>query len=361
MVSISGILVLLMQLLPGCTGLNAEQTAYLPSKLLEILQIVNISQISFSGIAKDLLIDTEVYVITRPRNVLQAEQLRPPWDGLSSRVWLVPSLEYSAPLQSIGVLKSHLAAWSHFCLRSSREYVMIITDEHVPLELPSDEVLHDIYKMSEQWDIIGLQRGLVESNTANEDKLVSVMNLSNDSVLQSLSRGYLSKRDYIYPNGAYLLLEKISLLEASILKFPLPVIKSQLLSDERISSAKVFTHTMLTKREWNKCIYLVALGEDYLGSIDVDHLIHTIQEMNVGYRVELVDDRRAENVLSRSFPQLLPIFHMLPLYQWKSDLVRVVLLYLYGGIYMDIGKMVNNYSQLWLLTSCYCYRYKTRS
>ena len=85
-----------------------------------------------------------------------------------------------------------------------------------------------------------------------------------------------------------------------------------------------------------KKILQIALGTSYKASLPLDVLKGRLLQINQGYEYVLIDDEGAEKFLSEHFPKYISLYISLTRPQYKSDLLRYLYLYTYGGYYVDI-------------------------
>ena len=63
---------------------------------------------------------------------------------------------------------------------------------------------------------------------------------------------------------------------------------------------------------------------------------HTVLQHNPEFQYFLITDDDRYMILRRHFPSLVPIMKRYPYAIQRADLIRYVLLYLYGGVYLDL-------------------------
>lgn len=86
-----------------------------------------------------------------------------------------------------------------------------------------------------------------------------------------------------------------------------------------------------------KRILQIAIGDDYVRKLPLEKLKHNILiKHNKEYKYTLLTDASCESFLQESFPEYLDLYRSLHYPQHKSDLVRYLYLYTYGGYYIDI-------------------------
>ena len=61
-----------------------------------------------------------------------------------------------------------------------------------------------------------------------------------------------------------------------------------------------------------------------------------LKEFHPDWNIKLYDAEAAVNIISQHFPELLPVYHSYPHYIQRADLFRVILVYLFGGFYLDL-------------------------
>lgn len=84
-----------------------------------------------------------------------------------------------------------------------------------------------------------------------------------------------------------------------------------------------------------KTIYQIALGEKYISKLPLNLIKENILKLNGDYEYKLITDDNCDLILSE-FPRHKSIFFKLTIPQHKSDMIRYMLMYKYGGIYIDI-------------------------
>lgn len=67
--------------------------------------------------------------------------------------------------------------------------------------------------------------------------------------------------------------------------------------------------------------------------------IENTKRLNPGYEIRYYSDSDAEKFIREHFPEYLDDFRVLVPGAYKADLLRLLLLYTYGGVYNDIGHM----------------------
>ena len=86
----------------------------------------------------------------------------------------------------------------------------------------------------------------------------------------------------------------------------------------------------------NRNIIMIGIGKEYVSNINWDVLTYTLQAMNPNYKIMIFLDDDIKSFLINYYPQYIMLYHSLHYVQWKSDLLRYLLLYEYGGVYIDI-------------------------
>lgn len=355
---------------------------YIHTLAEELLRFVNVTHTAPPTTAirrpqqgRDWIPDVELYVLSPPGNENQLEEFFDQWTQFdvapAERFWRVFGLQYSPPLELVGQSKSHLAALGHFILHSNRSRALVVPDSFSFADREAGAMLEEAMLLQSEWDLV-LLAPRTPSFYSTEHWPLAPLNAAGsspvDRALLHLTGGYMCSRDYLDRSALYLLFEKTTIYESVVLRHSSEIISNMLLTDGRLShqhrwfsfSSKVAiggataatTDPLQPAAEngveplnsvaasevvpWNKTIFLIGLGT-YLDNMDVDYITLTLLQMNPGYTVRVIDDLEAERLIAQHFALLLPVFHRLPLFQWKSDMVRLVLLYLYGGVYMDFG------------------------
>lgn len=83
-------------------------------------------------------------------------------------------------------------------------------------------------------------------------------------------------------------------------------------------------------------IFQIALGDAYVSSLPIELVKKNLVDPNAGFSYRLLLLKDCLEFLSTHFPQYIPLFHSLQRPQYKSDLIRYLWLYTYGGWYIDI-------------------------
>jgi len=85
-----------------------------------------------------------------------------------------------------------------------------------------------------------------------------------------------------------------------------------------------------------KKILQIALGPSYRAGLPLDVLKSRLLKINQGYEYVLMDDAGAQKFLAEHFPRYISLYTSLTRVQYKSDLLRYLYLYTFGGYYVDI-------------------------
>lgn len=85
-----------------------------------------------------------------------------------------------------------------------------------------------------------------------------------------------------------------------------------------------------------KKILQIALGSSYRAGLPLDMLKGRLLQINQGYEYVLMDDAGAQKFLLEHFPKYISLYTSLTRVQYKSDLLRYLYLYTFGGYYIDI-------------------------
>jgi hypothetical protein len=88
-----------------------------------------------------------------------------------------------------------------------------------------------------------------------------------------------------------------------------------------------------------KKILQIALGSSYRARLRLDVLKGTLLQINQGYEYVLMDDEGAQKFLLEHFPIYISLYTSLTRVQYKSDLLRYLYLYTFGGYYVDIDTL----------------------
>jgi mannosyltransferase OCH1-like enzyme len=85
-----------------------------------------------------------------------------------------------------------------------------------------------------------------------------------------------------------------------------------------------------------KQILQIAIGEEYRKIIPLDKLRRLFEEINPEFTYILLTEIECINFLCTNYPEYLDLYNILNRVQYKSDLIRYLYIYKYGGIYIDI-------------------------
>lgn len=86
-----------------------------------------------------------------------------------------------------------------------------------------------------------------------------------------------------------------------------------------------------------KRILQIAIGADYIRELPLEEIKETIlKTYNTEYEYTLLTDEGCESFLREFFPEYYGLYRNIQKPQHKSDLVRYLYLYKYGGYYIDI-------------------------
>ena len=94
---------------------------------------------------------------------------------------------------------------------------------------------------------------------------------------------------------------------------------------------KLFRPTHIPKR-----ILQIAIGDEYVKSLPLDVLKGMLVQHNEGYEYSLMTHSDCLQFLRDFFPAYLGLYESLQRPQYKSDLIRYLYLYTFGGYYIDI-------------------------
>ena len=85
-----------------------------------------------------------------------------------------------------------------------------------------------------------------------------------------------------------------------------------------------------------KHILQIALGDSYKAKLPLDTIKDNLLLLNPGYSYTLLDDYTSLDFLDTYFPEYIQIFFLLHYPHHKSDLIRALYLYKFGGFYVDV-------------------------
>ena len=269
-----------------------------------------------------------------------------------SSTWSVNGINYAYPFEEIGKSKSHVEALAHFLFKSDAAYAIIIEDTVLlPLEGPR-ALLVDAFLGKESWDVVVFPINVdveFEKQLPPPLKRITVEG-------ESLMHFYVVKRHYakslLYPN----IIESTTLLENaynfeifsghSIYSFGNYLMRTIIIANDskwtmidnslRLSNSNRAQLVSSQMSTISKYIFMIAIGKDYISKINWENLKRVILALNPSYSLFVYYDDDIYHFLNNMFPKYLELYNSLPLPQWKSDLVRSLLLYKYGGIYLDV-------------------------
>ena len=77
------------------------------------------------------------------------------------------------------------------------------------------------------------------------------------------------------------------------------------------------------------------------------HVIQKLKNKTKGYKLNIYDDNDCKKILKKINPKLVNIFENLKVGAHKADIFRYCVLYLYGGVYLDIkSDLVKNLDEI---------------
>ena len=85
-----------------------------------------------------------------------------------------------------------------------------------------------------------------------------------------------------------------------------------------------------------KRILQIAIGDEYIRQLPLQMLKDNLLKPNEAYEYVLFTDSQCCNFLLTHFPEYLDLYNSLIRPQYKSDLIRYLYLYMFGGYYIDI-------------------------
>jgi hypothetical protein len=85
-----------------------------------------------------------------------------------------------------------------------------------------------------------------------------------------------------------------------------------------------------------KKILQIAIGEEYIKSLPQAMLKQNLLKLNRDYEYTFYTDYEIAKFLQTHFPQHIPLYNKIKRPQYKSDLIRYLYLYTFGGWYIDI-------------------------
>ena len=88
--------------------------------------------------------------------------------------------------------------------------------------------------------------------------------------------------------------------------------------------------------EIEKKILQIAIGEKYVKSLPLQRIKDNLLKLNDTYEYILYTDKEIFIFLTTLYPQYIDLYNALQRPQYKSDLIRYLYLYTFGGWYIDI-------------------------
>jgi hypothetical protein len=85
-----------------------------------------------------------------------------------------------------------------------------------------------------------------------------------------------------------------------------------------------------------KRIFQIAIGQGYIARLPLSRLRDTLLSLNPGYEYTFLDDAACLEFLESHFPQYISAFMAFSRPQYKSDFIRYLYAYVFGGFYVDI-------------------------
>ena len=85
-----------------------------------------------------------------------------------------------------------------------------------------------------------------------------------------------------------------------------------------------------------KRIFQIAIGQSYIARLPLELLRKSILDLNPDYEYILLDDIACIEFLEQYYPQYMPVFMAFSRPQYKSDFIRYLYAYEFGGYYVDI-------------------------
>jgi hypothetical protein len=83
-------------------------------------------------------------------------------------------------------------------------------------------------------------------------------------------------------------------------------------------------------------ILQIAIGDKYTKSLPLDFLKNNLLNLNHDYEYTFYTDREIAHFLQTHFPQYINLYNIIQRPQYKSDLIRYLYIYKFGGWYIDI-------------------------
>ena len=83
-------------------------------------------------------------------------------------------------------------------------------------------------------------------------------------------------------------------------------------------------------------ILQIAIGDEYIKSLPRATIKENLIKLNPTYEYTFYTDQEIADFLQTHFPQYIPLYNSLQRPQYKSDLIRYLYLYIFGGWYIDI-------------------------
>lgn len=280
------------------------------------------------------------------------------FNELTTCIKFVGGFYYSYPYYELGITKRHAAALADFALFHEDQNLALVIENNIIL---SDYLVMFLSLAS------SLHNGTMSVFTAahNDDDYPSLLAALPHSFL--ISRPFLVQsvlpvlfrtatiQEELYNHPPYTgrlaedcisMLRRLAADELGILEYS-DIVHVDLKRSRRsiLTSQPISFHHLTHPR----VCFMIAIGK-YDTTYDLEAIQKLFLLMNPGYTLEIYDNRRVDNFLGTLYPQYIPLYWSMPRYAWKADLIRYLLLYEYGGFYLDIdAKLMMGLDEIMML------------
>lgn len=84
------------------------------------------------------------------------------------------------------------------------------------------------------------------------------------------------------------------------------------------------------------------------------HCAHTLQIHNPNWQEVIWDAKAVRALIEQDFPWFLPTYLSYPKLVQRSDVTRYMVLYKYGGVYLDADVSVSGYGSMQYIALLFC-------
>ena len=117
-------------------------------------------------------------------------------------------------------------------------------------------------------------------------------------------------------------------------------LKAENRSVELLNYTDMITNNFISNvTEEVKVVHMIALGNEFYEKINWTMLVSVISAMNPTYRITIWRELDVVRFISENYTSYMLLYEKLSYISWKSDLARYLILYSYGGIYLDVDML----------------------